>query len=38
MLVVGTVSTIEEEKEIHFIAEIFLVGERIRHIAHQQKK
>ena len=37
MLVVGTASSIEEQKELHFIAEIAIIGERIRYIARQQK-
>ena len=37
MLVVGTVSSNEEEREVRFIAEIFLIGERIRYLARQQK-
>ena len=37
MLVVGTVSSIEEQKELHFIAEIAIIGERIRCLARQQK-
>jgi len=37
MLVVGTVSSIEEQKELHFIAEIALIGERVRFLARQQK-
>ncbi|MFO7676925.1 MAG: hypothetical protein R6V50_00865 [Thermoplasmatota archaeon] len=38
MLVVGTVSSIEEQNELHFIAEIVLVSQRFRYIAQQQKK
>jgi hypothetical protein len=37
MLVVGTVSNNEEEREVRFIAEIYLIGERIGHLARQQK-
>ena len=37
MLVVGTVSSSEEQREVRFIAEIFLIGERIRYLARQQK-
>jgi len=37
MLVVGTVSSIEEQNELHFIAEIAIIGERIRSLARQQK-
>jgi hypothetical protein len=36
-VVVGTVSSNEEEREVRFIAEIFLIGERIRYLARQQK-
>jgi hypothetical protein len=37
MLVIGTVSSPDEEREVRSIAEVFLIGERIRHIARQQK-
>jgi len=37
MLVVGTVSSNEEEREVRYIAEIALVGERIRYLARQHK-
>ncbi len=37
MLVIGTVSSIEEQEELHFIAEIVIIGERIRFLARQQK-
>lgn len=37
MLVVGTVSSIEEQKEIHYIAEMVIIAERIRYLARQQK-
>jgi hypothetical protein len=37
MLVVGTVSSSEEQREVRFIAEIFIIGERIRYLARQQK-
>ena len=37
MLVVGIVSSIEEQEELHFIAEIARIGERIRSLARQQK-
>jgi len=37
MLVVGTVSSIEEQEELNFIAEIVIIGERIRSLARQQK-
>lgn len=37
MLVVGTVSSSEEQREVRFIAEIFIIGERIRYIARQQR-
>jgi hypothetical protein len=37
MLVVGTVSSSEEQKEVRFIAEMFLIGERFRYLARQQK-
>jgi len=38
MLIVGQVSSEQEKHEIRFIAEIFLVGERSRYLARQQKK
>jgi hypothetical protein len=38
MLVVGTVSSIEEQKEVKFIAEVVIIGERFRFIARQNKK
>jgi hypothetical protein len=37
MLVVGTVSSTEEQREVRFIAEMWLIGERIRYLARQQK-
>jgi hypothetical protein len=37
MLVIGAVSSIEEQEEIHFIAEIAIIGKRIRDLARQQK-
>jgi len=37
MLVVGTVSSIEEQKEINLIAEIVIIGNRIRYLARQQQ-
>jgi len=37
MLVVGTVSSTEEQREIHFIAEIFIISERFRYIARKQR-
>jgi len=37
MLVVGTVSSIEEQEELNFIAEIVIIGIRIRSLARQQK-
>jgi len=36
MLVVGTVSSAEEQREVRFIAEIWLIGERVRYLARQQ--
>jgi hypothetical protein len=38
MLVVGSVSSTEEQREVRFVAEMFLIGERIRYLARQQKK
>jgi hypothetical protein len=37
MLVVGTISSNEEERKVRFIAEIFLIGERMKYLARQQK-
>jgi hypothetical protein len=37
MLIVGTISSNEEEREVRFIAEIFLIGERMKYLARQQK-
>ncbi len=37
MLVVGIVSSTEEQKEIKFVAQIVLVGERVRYLAREQK-
>ena len=37
MLVVGTVSSIEEQEELNLIAEIVIIEERIRSLARQQK-
>jgi hypothetical protein len=38
MLIVGQVSSEEEKCEIRFIAEMFVIGERIRYLARQQRK
>ena len=38
MLIVGQVSSQEEANEITFIAKLFLVGQRARDLAHEQKK
>ena len=37
LMIVGTISTPQEAKEIEFITKSFVVGRRARHIAHQQK-
>jgi len=37
MLIVGQVSTEEEAEEIEFIAEVFVVGNRMRTISHNHK-
>ena len=37
MLIVGLVSTKEEQREIRFIAQVCMVRERIRHLATQHK-
>ncbi len=36
MLIVGQVSSKEEVKEITFIAKLFVVGQRARHLARQK--
>jgi hypothetical protein len=36
MWVVGIISSPEEQYEVRVIAEIWLIGERIRSLAHQQ--
>lgn len=38
MIVVGQVCSEEEAKEVNFILKVFIVGERIRKIANQNKK
>jgi len=38
MLIVGQVSSEQEKYEIRFIAEMFIVGERFRYLARQQRK
>jgi len=38
MLIVGQVSSIEERNEIRFVAEMFILGERIRYLARQNVK
>jgi hypothetical protein len=37
MLIVGQVSSEEEKYEIRFIAEMFVIGERIRYLARKQR-
>ena len=37
MLIVGLVSSKEEQRELRFIAQMWIVRERIRIIANQQK-
>ena len=37
MLIVGSTSDIEEQKDIRSIAKIFIIGERFRCLALQQK-
>jgi len=37
MLIVGLVSTKEEQREIRFIAQVCMIRERIRYLATQQK-
>jgi len=38
MLIVGEISSKEEAVEIRFIAKLFVVGERARYLAQQNKK
>ncbi len=37
MLVVGTVSSLEEQNELRFIAEIVIIGERFRFLGRQHQ-
>jgi len=37
MLIVGSTSNIDEQRDIRSIAEIFIIGERFRYLALQQK-
>ena len=37
MLIVGLVSTKEEQHELRFVAEMVVIGERIRYLARQQR-
>ena len=38
MKIVGQVNNKEEANEITFIAKLFVVGQRARHLAHESKK
>ena len=38
MLIVGQVSSQEEQNEVRFIAQIVSISERIRYLARQQRK
>jgi hypothetical protein len=38
MLIVGQVTDEEDRYEVRLIAELFIVGERFRYLARQQKK
>jgi len=38
MLIVGQVSSKDEANEISFIAKLFVVGQRARDLAHENKK
>jgi len=38
MMIVGQISSQEEAKEITFIAKLFMVGQRARFLAQQQKR
>ena len=37
LMIVGTISSPQEAKEIEFITKSFVVGQRAQHIAHQLK-
>jgi hypothetical protein len=37
MMIVGQISSQEEAQEITFIAKLFMVGQRARYLANQQK-
>jgi hypothetical protein len=37
MLIVGSVSSIEEQRELKFIAEMAIIAERFRFLGRQQK-
>ena len=38
MMIVGQISSKEEANEITFIAKLFMVGQRARYLANQQKE
>lgn len=38
MMIVGQISSKDEAKEITFIAKLFVVGQRARDLAHNNKK
>jgi len=38
MLVVGQITTLQENFEVQFIAQVFSISERIRLLARQQRK
>jgi len=38
MLIVGQISTLEENSEVQYIAQVFSISERIRFLARQQRK
>ena len=38
MLVVGSVSSREEQNEIRLVAELAIIGQRFRYLAHQSNK
>jgi len=38
MLIIGQITTEEEKYEVRYVAQIFLIGERFRFLARQQRK
>ncbi len=38
MLIIGQVTTEEEQREIKYVAELFIIGQRFRYLARKQRK